>query len=61
MFRQAGFLKKHIVLKGNNPKYEIREEVFYQFLTLFIEIESKCHKYLLRCLLAKKTLDGIIK
>ncbi len=32
--------------KERIQEHEMREEVFYQILTLFIEIESKCHKYL---------------
>lgn len=59
--RQTGFLEKHTSSEGKNPKYEIQEELLYQFLTLLIEILKKWHKYLPRCLLAKKTLDGIIK
>lgn len=38
LFSRTGFLEKHTNLKGKNPKYEIQEEVFYQFLTLLIEI-----------------------
>ena len=49
------------VQQGKNPKYEIQEEILYQFLTLLIEILKKWHKYLPRCPIAKKTLDGIIK
>lgn len=54
MFRQAGFLEKHINSEGKNPKYEIQEEILYQFLTLLIEILKKWHKYLPRCLLCKE-------
>lgn len=41
-----------------STRYERRFSI--KFLILFIKIESKCHKYLLRCLLAKKPLDGIM-
>lgn len=61
IFRQTGFLEKHTNSEGKNPKYEIQEEILYQFLALLIEILKKWHKYLPRCLLARKTLDGIIK
>ena len=61
IFRRTGFLEKHTNSEGKNPKYEIQEEILYQFLTLLIEILKKWHKYLPRCLLVKKTLDGIIK
>lgn len=61
IFRRTGFLEKHTNSEGKNPKYEIQEEILYQFLTLLIEILKKWHKYLPRCSIAKKTLDGIIK
>ena len=61
IFRRTGFLEKHTNSEGKNPKYEIQEEILYQFLTLLIKILKKWHKYLPRCLLVKKTLDGIIK
>ena len=38
IFRRTGFLEKHINSEGKNPKYEIQEEILYQFLTLLIEI-----------------------
>ena len=59
--RQTGFLEKHTNAEEKNSKYEIQEEILYQFLTLLIEILKKWHKYLPRCPIAKKTLDGIIK
>ena len=37
-FRRTGFLEKHTDSEGKNPKYEIQEEILYQFLTLLIEI-----------------------
>ena len=38
IFRRTGFQEKHTNSEGKNPKYEIQEEILYQFLTLFIEI-----------------------
>lgn len=32
------FRKKHTSSAGKKPKYEIQEEILYQFLTLLIEI-----------------------
>ena len=60
-FGRMGFWEKHTNSEGKNLKYEIQEEILYQFLTLLIEILKKWHKYLPRCPIAKKTLDGIIK
>ena len=37
IFRRTGFLEKHTNSEGKNPKYEIQEEILYQFLTLLID------------------------